>query len=198
MVASGLTERVDVSQYRLAVHLTLASLILAAVIAVADGLRPVREEASPRRLRWTAGAIFVLVLVQILLGALVTKTGAGKTFNSWPWIDGRFIPPAEALWAITPGWKNFFENVLMVQFDHRMLAYGLFFIAALHSLDMQRTGPFPAALRAAILFALLTGQAMLGVVTLVMGAPLGLALAHQAGAIAVLVAAVVHRARLRK
>ena len=198
MVASGLAGRIDVSQYRLAVHLTLASVILAAVITVADGLRPVREEPSPRRLRWTAGAILVLVVVQIFLGALVAKTGAGKTFNSWPWIDGRLIPPADALWAITPAWKNFFENVLTVQFDHRMLAYALFVLAALHAFDLQRTGPFPAALRAAILFALMTGQAMLGVVTLVLGAPAVLALLHQAGAIALLVAAVVHRARLKK
>ena len=198
MVASGLAERIDVSQYRLAVHLTLASVILAAVIAVADGLRVTREGPAPRRLRSTAGAILVFVLAQIFLGALVAKTGAGKTFNSWPWIDGRLIPPADALWAITPGWKNFFENVLTVQFDHRMLAYALFVLAALHAFNLQRTGPFPAALRAAILFALITGQTMLGVVTLVLAVPLGLALAHQVGAIAVLVAAVVHWARLKQ
>ncbi len=198
MVASGLSKRVDVSQYRLAVHLTLASVILAAVITVADGLRPAHHGPSPRRLRWTAGTILVLVVVQIFLGALVAKTGAGKTYNSWPWIDGRFVPSTDALWAITPAWKNFFENVLTVQFDHRMLAYALFVLAALHAVDVQRTGPFPAALRAAILFALMTGQAMLGVLTLIREVPIGLALAHQAGAIAVLVAAVMHRARLKQ
>jgi cytochrome c oxidase assembly protein subunit 15 len=192
MVASGLTEQIDVSQYRLAVHLTLGSAILAAMVAVAAALGSTREGPSPPRMRATAGSILALVLVQIFLGALVAKTGAGKTFNSWPWIDGRFIPSVDALFAITPAWKNLFENVLTVQFDHRMLAYGLFFIAALHSLDMQRTGPFPAALRAAILFALLTAQSMQGVLTLVEETSIALALAHQAGAVAVLIAATLH------
>ena len=198
MVASGLSERVDVSQYRLAVHLTLGSAILAVVVAVAAALGSTREAPSPPRVRATAGTILALVLVQIFLGALVAKTGAGRTFNSWPWIDGRIVPSFEALFAITPAWKNFFENVLTVQFDHRMLAYGLFFIAALHSLDMQRTGPFPAALRAAILFALLTAQSMLGVLTLVKETSLALALAHQAGAVAALVVATLHVAALAR
>ncbi len=100
MVASGLVERVDVSQYRLAVHLTLASTILAAVVAVALG--STREGPSPPRVRATADTILALVLVQIFLGALVAKTGAGKTFNSWPWIDGRFVPSFDALFAMTP------------------------------------------------------------------------------------------------
>jgi cytochrome c oxidase assembly protein subunit 15 len=68
----------------------------------------------------------------------------------------------------------------------------LFFIAALHSLYLQRTGPFPAALRAAILFALLTAQAMLGVLTLIKETSLALALAHQAGAVLVLVLVTLH------
>jgi cytochrome c oxidase assembly protein subunit 15 len=192
MVQSGLSERTDVSQYRLAMHLTLACVILAAVAATAVSLKPRGGEAVTARARITAGAILALVFMQIFLGALVAKTGAGKSFNTWPLIDGWFLPPTDSLLAMSPLWKNFFENVLTVQFNHRMIAYALLGVAALHSFDLQRTGPFPPALRAVVLFTLVTAQGMLGVLTLVHESPAALALAHQAGAIAVLAAAAVH------
>ncbi len=196
MVQSGLAERTDVSQYRLAVHLTLASAILAATVAVAESLQPWRQTLAMPRQRRMAGILLLLVLLQILLGALVAKTGAGLTFNTWPLMDGRFIPPADALFAMQPAWKNFFENVLTIQFDHRIAAYLLFFVAALHAIDVQRAAP-AIALRAAVLFALVTLQAMLGVLTLLYEVPLWLALAHQAGAIVVLVMATVNFTRMR-
>jgi cytochrome c oxidase assembly protein subunit 15 len=196
MVASGLAERTDVSQYRLAAHLTLASVILAMTVAIAVSLKPGAAVPAARRLLFGARLLVVLNFVQIFLGALVAKTGAGLTFNTWPLIDGEFIPSAADLLAIVPWWKNFFENVLTVQFDHRMVAYALFVLAALHVFDVLRTGPVRAARGAAVVFALTTVQAMLGVVTLVHGTPLALALAHQVGAIAVLVAATVHAERL--
>ncbi len=196
MVSSGLVERIDVSQYRLAIHLTLACIILAAIIAVADGLRPLKQERANTFARYGAASILAFVFLQIFLGALVAKTGAGKTFNTWPLMDGRFIPPLNDLLIIKPVWHNFFENVLTVQFDHRMVAYLLFFVAAFHALSLQRSGPFPAALRAAIVFALITAQAMLGVLTLIYELPLPLALAHQAGAVVVLIAATIHTARI--
>lgn len=195
MVASGLTERTDVSQYRLAAHLALASVILSAIVAVAVSLRGKRE-VVPARVGVGATIVLSLVFLQIVLGALVAKTGAGLTFNTWPLMDGRFIPPASQLFTIAPVWRNFFENVMTVQFDHRIGAYVLFLAALLHALDVQRTGPFRPALRAAVLFALVTGQAMLGIVTLLWVSPLGLSLVHQAGAIVVLVMATVHLAKL--
>lgn len=196
MVQSGLVERTDVSQYRLAVHLTLACVILSATVAVAESLQPWRRTPAMPRQRRMAWIVLLLVFVQIFLGALVAKTGAGLTFNTWPLIDGRFIPPADALFAMQPLWKNFFENVLTIQFDHRIAAYLLFFVSALHAIDVQRAAP-AMAMRAAALFALITLQAMLGVLTLLYGVPLWLALAHQAGAIVVLVTATVHVARMR-
>jgi cytochrome c oxidase assembly protein subunit 15 len=196
MVSSGLTERTDVSQYRLAIHLTLACAILSGLAALAVRLRGVRD-AVPRRIRVTASLLLLLAFVQIFVGALVAKTGAGLTFNSWPLMDGNFIPPFEQLFPAAPYWKNFFENVMTIQFTHRMVAYLLFSVALLHSLDAQRSGPFPSALRGAVLFALVTAQAMLGIVTLLWSAPLWLSLLHQAGAVAVLIAATVHLARLQ-
>ncbi len=196
MVHSGLSVFTDVSQYRLAVHLTLGCAILSATVAVAESLQPWRRTPAMPRQRRMAGILLLLVFLQILLGALVAKTGAGLTFNTWPLMDGRFIPPAEALFVMQPLWKNFFENVLTNQFDHRIAAYLLFFLSALHAIDVQRAAP-AMALRASILLALVTLEAMLGILTLLYGVPLWLAVAHQAGAIAVLMAATVHVARMR-
>jgi heme a synthase len=196
MVASGLSERTDVSQYRLAVHLTLACFILAAIVAVATSILPRRKEKAPAaRVRYGAISILGLVFVQIFLGALVAKTNAGLTFNTWPLMDGSFIPPLSSLFAMNPWWKNLFENVLTVQFDHRMIAYALFLLAAWHAFDSERNAR-SAALGASVLFALVTAQAMLGVLTLLWAAPLALALLHQFGALAALAAATVHVQRL--
>ena len=194
MVASGLSERTDVSQYRLAIHLTLACLILSAIVATATELRGFSFHVA-RRIRWGGVGVLILVFVQIFLGALVAKTGAGLTFNTWPLMDGRLIPRPEQLFTVAPLWRNFFENVMTVQFDHRMAAYALFLAALLHAADARWKGPAEVALPAVVLFALVTAQAMLGVITLLHVSPLPLALAHQAGAVLVLIAASVHVAR---
>lgn len=196
MVASGLSERVDVSQYRLAVHLTLACIILAAIVAVATSLRPESRSVAPPRTRHAAAAIFVLVLLQIFLGALVAKTNAGLSYNTWPLMDGNLIPPAGSLFAMNPWWKNPFENVLTVQFDHRMVAYALFFLVGWHAFRIERRAR-THAFAASILFALVTAQIMLGVLTLLKAAPFALALSHQFGAIAVLIAATTHWQRMK-
>jgi cytochrome c oxidase assembly protein subunit 15 len=196
MVSSGLSERTDVSQYRLAVHLTLACAILAAVVATAVGLRPAPAEKVTKRARIGGAILLALIFVQIFVGALVAKTNAGLSFNTWPLIDGRFIPPFEQLFPIVPLWRNLFENVMTVQFVHRLVAYAIFVGAFLHAIDLQRSGPLRSAARAAVLFALVTAQAMIGIVALIWTVPLALALAHQAGAIAVLAVATLHLARI--
>ena len=191
MVASGLTERVSVSQYRLAVHLTLACVILAAIVAVARSLAGEDRQAVTGRVRLTARALVGLVLVQIFAGGLVAGLDAGMAYNTWPLMDGHFIPGAEQLGAMTPFWRNLFENALTVQFDHRMIAYALWALALVHALDAMRDGG-RAAKRAWILFALVTAQATLGILTLIHQVPIDIALAHQFGATIVLIYAVVH------
>ena len=124
MVASGLSARTSVSQYRLAVHLTLACLILAAVVAIARSLRHTPEAPpTPARLRATAAVLVALVLAQVFAGGLVAGLDAGLAFNTWPLMDGHLIPPLDQLAAARPWWRNLFENALTVQFDHRMIAY---------------------------------------------------------------------------
>jgi len=199
MVASGLSERVDVSQYRLAVHLTLACLILAAIVAVATSLEPSRSRnVSPQRVVMGAGIILALIFLQIFLGALVAKTNAGLTFNTWPLMDGDFFPPLSSLFLMQPWWKNLFENVMTVQFDHRLIAYALFGVAGWHAFNAGKHARNNAAQLAAILFAVVTLQTMLGVLNLLWVAPLVLALLHQLGAVAALIVATRHFAALAR
>ena len=194
MVSSGLSgARTSVSQYRLAFHLTLACAIYVSVLWTAQQMLPQAPQRPPRRLRIEALAILVLVLIQIYLGALVAGLDAGLVFNTWPQIDGAFIPSPERLWFIHPAWRNLFENTLTAQFDHRMVAYALWILAMLHANDAWvRRYELRGAL---ILAGAVTLQAALGIVTLINQAPIPLALAHQVMAILVLTIAVMHAER---
>src|SRR6185369_2764973 len=129
-------------------------------------------------------ALLTLVVVQIYLGALVAGLRAGLIYNTWPLIDGSFIPDAARLFHDTPLWRNLFENTLTVQFSHRMAGYALWLLALLHAFDVARTLRHgPALTHALALAAMVTIQAALGILTLMNQVPIGLALAHQAGAI---------------
>src|SRR6266436_2735435 len=199
MVASGLSERIRVSQYWLAFHLTLACLIFAAVLWTGEGLAARAATIVPRRIRVGALVVPVLVLVQIYLGALVSGTRAGLIYNTWPLIDGGLMPESARLLFDVPLWRNFFENTLTVQFDHRMAAYALALLAVLHAADVARTLRGGAAFTAALALAsAVILQAALGIATLIHQAPLALALLHQAMAIVVLAIAVVHAERLER
>ena len=122
---------------------------------------------------------------------------AGRIYNSWPLIDGALVPESSHLFFLSPAWRNFFENPLTVQLDHRMLAYALLLVALLHAVDVVRTARRGAAVVSAVLLATaLLFQAALGVLTLLYEAALPFALAHQAVALLVLAMAVVHAQRL--
>jgi heme a synthase len=191
MVASGLSERVSVSQYRLAVHLTLACIIFTAVMYVARGLAPHSIRAARRETQAQAGWMVALVLVQIYLGALVAGLHAGLTFNTWPMMDGRLWP--DQLLTMSPALANFFENPKTVQFMHRMGAYVLFTFAIVHVVSTFRAGQAaPHRARAVVMLGLVVAQAIIGISTLVMVVPFGWALAHHAFAIVVLGFAVAH------
>jgi heme a synthase len=197
MVSSGLAERTEVSQYRLAFHLTLACLIYSATLWTAQRLAGHPAVAAPRRARVGAAVLLGLVLAQIYLGALVAGLRAGHIYNTWPLIEGRLLPAASQLFFLEPLWRNVFENPMTVQFDHRMLAYVVWLGAIAHAIDAVRTGRGGAALRGALaLAAAVTLQAALGIFTLLEGAPLAIALIHQTMAIVVLTVAVMHAQRM--
>ena len=197
MVASGLVGRVDVAQERLSIHLTMACLILTAVIWTARSLLAPAGAVTPmpRRLARSSVVILGLLVVQIALGGLVAGLKAGHIYDTWPFIDGRFIPPREHLLLLQPAWMNLVDNHLTVQFIHRMVAYLLVALAALHAADCthHRAGRAGAITLACVLLL----QATLGIATLLSHVPILLALAHQMVAVVALMVAVVHAANLR-
>jgi heme a synthase len=197
MVASGLSQRVEVSQYRLATHLVLALLIFAAIMWTLRRLIDRPQPLAPSRLKITAMALLALTFVQLYFGALVAGLRAGRVFNTWPDIDGSFIPSAARLWFEEPWWRNLFDNTLTVQFEHRMTAYALLALALVHAVDTVRSRAGAAVIGGAWwLVAAIMLQATLGILTLLRQVPIDLALTHQAVAIAVLTLAVFQAERL--
>ena len=191
MVSSGLVERTEVSQYRLATHLTIAALIFGLTMVVARGLAPHSEAPTDRKAQRFAGFLLILTLFQIFLGGLVAGLNAGLIYNTWPLMDGALVP--DGLFFIEPLWHNFFENRMTVQFIHRLVAYALFIAALWHMIAVGRSAPRTThRRRALILFHLVLVQAAIGIATLLMQAPLHWALLHQGFALVVLGFAAAH------
>ena len=195
MVKSGLADRVSVSQYRLALHLTTAFAIMGLVVWLA------REEAEHRQsvngltaskgMRRRASFLVALIGLQVVAGALVAGLKAGLVYNTWPDMNGRWIP--EGLWALSPWYLNLFETVETVQFDHRILAYVIAALALLHVVR-KMSRPVDQRIRRSrnVLAGAVLVQIALGIAALLASVPHTLGLAHQAGAAIVLVAAVWH------
>jgi cytochrome c oxidase assembly protein subunit 15 len=197
MVASGLSGRVEVSQYRLATHLVLALLIFASIVWTLTRLVERPSLGVSSRLKITSVVLVGLTFVQLYFGALVAGLRAGLVYNTWPEIDGALIPAAARLWFEEPWWQNLSDNALTVQFEHRVTAYALLLLAALHALDAMRARAGTAVVKGALwLVGAIALQATLGILTLLHQVPMALALMHQAVAIAVLTLAVVQAERL--
>jgi len=197
MVASGLTQRTEVSQYRLATHLMLALIIFASIVWTLRRMTALPQLAIAALLKASGVALLALTFVQLYFGALVAGLRAGRVYNTWPEIDGAFIPSAARLWFEDPWWRNLFDNTLTVQFEHRMTAYALLALAVLHAIDAMRSRAGVAVIGGAwSLVAAITLQAALGILTLLHQVPIDLALAHQATAIVVLTLAVLQTERL--
>lgn len=179
MVASGLSERVDVSQYRLAAHLVLATIIFGAIVWVALGLGERRQAVRDIR-PWFPMALVVLILAQVGMGGFVAGIDAGMGYNTWPLMDGRLIP--NGLWVMSPAWRNLFENALTVQFFHRLMAYAIAVCVVIYAWR-RRNSP------AIALVAVVAIQIIVGILTLLHQVPLSLALIHQGGALILLATA---------
>ena len=195
MVKSGLADRVDVSQYRLALHLTTAFLIFGLLIWLArdESARfvPVTGEATSAGVRSTAVVIVALVILQVVLGAFVAGLKAGLIYNTWPDMNGTFVP--SDYWSTTPAALSFFESHAAVQFNHRMTAYLLGLVTLMHVWIVVRR-PYDDRIRqSAIVLALaVVVQMAIGIWTLLAQVPLSLGLLHQGGGAIVLAAAVWH------
>jgi heme a synthase len=194
MVESGLETRVSVSQYRLAIHLGAALLLLVAILWIAlEYLRDVA--AKPEGVKSSRAFGFaVLVYCQMLLGALVAGLHAGLIYNTWPDMNGHFLPE-DPLFS-KPWWINLFENPGLVQFDHRIGAYLVTaFVALIYVRGIKLSGY--AKTTAKLVAAITIFQVALGIVTLLLQAPEALAAFHQVTAATLLCAAVWHAYELR-
>lgn len=191
MVASGLEVRTSVSQYRLAIHLGTALLLLVAILWIAlEYLRGGKSTGMSKR----ATAFAVLVYFQMLLGALVAGLHAGLIYNTWPDMNGRVLP--EDPFFSQPWWINFFENPGLAQFDHRIGAYLVAAFAAWIYVQGLRLSGY-AKTSAQGVAIITTIQIALGITTLLLQAPEWLAAAHQVTAACLLCAAVWHAFELR-
>jgi cytochrome c oxidase assembly protein subunit 15 len=203
MVESGLETRVSVSQYRLAIHLGVAIVLLGAILWTAlEYLRSrprgaLRAPASPPRGEAKLALGFVvLVYFQMLLGALVAGLHAGLIYNTWPMMDVRFTP--EHPFAVSPWWMNFGENAGLAQFDHRIVAYLVAACAYLLWSWGRHTGLQGTARRSGdTVLSIMLIQVALGIFTLLWHVPVTLAVLHQVVAALLFCAAVWQAYELR-
>ena len=181
----GLSERIDVSQYRLAAHLAMAFTLFALMLWQALSLWGTAIERVNARLQTLIFGFIALLSVQIILGAFVAGLRAGRTFNSWPLMDGRFFP--RGYFHESPGLNDLFETIAAVQFNHRIGAYivvaaGIYVWWQFRQTDLRK--------RANMLLSILALQFVLGIWTVIAAVPISLGILHQAGALALLGAAI--------
>jgi cytochrome c oxidase assembly protein subunit 15 len=190
MVMSGLVDDPRVSQYRLVAHLGLAFLIFGAMLWTALGLLyPERDRLAPSwpwLARWALG-LASLIFLMVLSGGFVAGIRAGFAYNTFPLMNGRFVP--SEIFMLEPWWTNLFNNMATVQFNHRMIAWLLIFAVPALWFAVRRDTPGPRARFAAdSLLAMLAIQVALGIATLLLAVPVPLAAAHQGGAVLVFAA----------
>lgn len=182
MVKSGLVDNPQVSQYRLTAHLIAAFTIYAYLVWVALSLL-YRASDGPRH-PWYGKAIVLgsLITLTIISGGFVAGLKAGHAFNTFPLMAGSWIPPG--MWTFQPGWLNFFENIVTVQFDHRVLALTTFAAVILMCAYGRRVG-MPARAHVGLIALIICAgvQVALGISTLLLHVPVALAVAHQANAL---------------
>jgi cytochrome c oxidase assembly protein subunit 15 len=193
MVASGLNEgMIAVASYRLAVHLGLAFVILGLIAWYALLLgRSETDLLQARRTRegrlfGASTGLMHFAMLQILLGALVAGIDAGRGYTDWPLMNGVFYPPES--FDITPLWRNFFENPALVQFLHRMAGYALLAFGVVVWLRGRKSPHARTRGAFHLVMALMLGQVVLGIVTVLYAAPWQLGILHQFTAVVLWVA----------
>jgi cytochrome c oxidase assembly protein subunit 15 len=202
MVKSGLVHDPRVSPYRLAAHLLLAISLYGWLLWLAlNRLRPAdgwaAASAGDRKIRARLHGLCALILLTILSGAFVAGTHAGFTYNTFPLMDGRFVPAGYSL--LSPWWHNLFENIPSVQFNHRWLAVFTALMVIAYCLRAQRAMlPSPARISVNALLAMALIQPTLGIATLLLVVPTWLGALHQAGAITLFTLALVTMHTMRR
>lgn len=184
MVASGLEDAPRVNPIKLALHLSIAFTIFCALLWTFLQLTRLRPSRSHAGVRTGVRVLLGITVVQIILGALVAGLDAGYSYNTYPLMDGEFIP--SQLYLLSPWWKNHLESILTVQFQHRMGAL-ILVISTLALVAYAWRHWFPEErpwLKALLL--ILGIQFLLGVSTLLTHMNIWVASAHQLVALALL------------
>jgi cytochrome c oxidase assembly protein subunit 15 len=181
-----------VSHFRLTAHLGLALTIFAAMFWIALSLlRPLstRRGTRTQRMQRAAIAIATLVFVMALTGGLVAGLRAGSAYNTFPSMNGYFVPPE--ILMLEPWHRNVFYNMATVQFDHRLLGWTLAFIVPWFWWRLRGHAQVSPAAQSGtfVLLAALTLQIALGISTLLLHVPIVLGVLHQAGAVVLFAAA---------
>ncbi|WOF74019.1 COX15/CtaA family protein [Parvibaculaceae bacterium PLY_AMNH_Bact1] len=191
MVMSGLTERVDVSQYRLAAHLSLAFFVYGYMFWFVTALWrcELPKPISFKGIELGAAIVVIAIFIQVILGAFVAGLNAGFIFNTWPLMDGAFIP--RHLYPLDSIWASAFDDVRTVQFNHRMFAYALLVLVGWHYWNLNHAEPAIQKTGHWLLAALLA-QVFLGIATILTVTRVEVALLHQAGAVLLLSVALFH------
>jgi cytochrome c oxidase assembly protein subunit 15 len=181
----------------LAPHFVSAMLIFAALLWTALTVRT--PEPAPIEgvgyLKGWLNACIGLIILTMGLGALVAATNAVSVFNTFPMMDGRWVPAG--FFALHPGWVNFLANQATVQFDHRLVA-SVTALVVLTTAVLGLRAELPGAARDAflVLAGLVSLQYLLGMVTIVAGSA-DLGFVHELNAVLLLAAAIVARHCLR-
>ncbi|WP_299554970.1 heme A synthase [uncultured Tateyamaria sp.] len=200
MVASGVTQgegMVDVASYRLATHLGLAFVILGFIAWYTYLLgRSERDLMQARRSKEAklfsmSTGLMHFAFLQILIGALVAGIDAGRSYTDWPLMGGQVFPASA--FVFEPFWRNFFESPGLVQFIHRVTGYLLFAFAVVVWLRGRRSAHENTRFAFNAVFAAMSLQIVLGIATVLYGAPWQVAILHQF--LAVVLWALILRAR---
>jgi cytochrome c oxidase assembly protein subunit 15 len=200
MVKSGLSERTDVSPYRLSLHLNFALLIYSLQLWTALGLYPPermrKSRAYPKSMATHGWIALALLAITLIWGALVAGLHAGEAYNTWPLMDGDVIP--EAAFTILPKWHNVFENLAFVQFLHRWLGPTTMLLILTWVWRRLGAGASKKDQNWALgLAGMALAQVGLGMATLLSGAEIILAVLHQAGAVTLLTLLLINLKRFR-
>lgn len=178
MVKSGLVDMPHVSQYRLTAHLVAAFIIYSYMFWIAMSLLFPNNGNNKHPWYGKSLALTILTAVTIISGGFVAGLKAGKIYNTFPMMGDYWVPPGTM--ALEPFWRNFFDNMTTVQFDHRVLAITTLFVV-IGFWFKARKSDLPARSRPAVNALLHTAvlQVALGITTLLLSVPVILGATHQ-------------------
>ena len=176
MVSSGLVDRVDVSHYRLALHLLIAFFILSLILW--DYLKLKNIDLSHQKLNFYYPLVFlILIFCQIAIGAFVSGMDAGTIYNSWPLMGSSYFPDDNQFINIFN--LSSLSDPSLVQFFHRNLAYVIFMYYLILVFKIYKNNLIRFFYPIKTIGLILLIQIILGIFTLLYGAQIYLASMHQ-------------------